>query len=98
MAFVYYMYVCINFRKNVSGYVSFSPNYIFDRIVCRTGKLSGSNSSGDIVVTIDEMPVVWKTKFTYQVIVSTYVTSVHNLCAVFHCLLLIAVVKMSHFV
>jgi len=26
------------------------------------------NSSGDIVVTIDGMPVVWETKFTYQVI------------------------------
>jgi len=40
---------------------------ICDRIVCRTGKMSGSNSSGEIVVTIDGMNVVWKTKFTYQV-------------------------------
>jgi len=41
---------------------------VYDRIVCRTGKLSGGNSSGDIVVTIDGMTVVWNTKFTYQVI------------------------------
>jgi len=44
------------------------PNCICDRIVCRIGKAFGGNSSGDVVVTIDGMSVVWKRKFTYQVI------------------------------
>jgi len=57
-------YIC----HDVSHFATLTESHISGRIVCRTGKLSEGNSTGDVVVTIDGMAVVWKNKFTYQVI------------------------------
>ena len=97
--FVVCQLTCVIIFTTVSCWLFQHTNCACDRIVCRTGKLSAGNSSGDVVVTIDDVPAVWTTKFTYQVTVSVFVIRVNNSYVDFHCLLGHALMgKVWHFI